>query len=134
MTKTMKSRKSERKRTGKSKTTAASKAAARKKSVAKKPTGTTSRLLWRDVICRVRHTPNYLSKGWSHIEIIVVTPKGAPLPITQTGYLSHFLDEEMLATAGGPVGFFLDWIEREAKTKQWAKAEFKWRQLELFAQ
>ena len=38
----------------------------------------------------------------------------------------------MLAMAGGPVRFFLDWIEREARTKQWAKAEFKWRQLELF--
>ena len=62
-----------------------------------------------------------------------MTPKGAPLPITQTSYLSHFLDEERLATAGGPVAFFLDWIEREARTKQWAKAEFKWRQLGLFA-
>ena len=70
----------------------------------------------------------------SHIEIIVLAPKAAPIPITNTGYLSHFLDEEHLATAGGPVAFFLDWIEREARTKQWAKAEFKWRQLELFAQ
>jgi hypothetical protein len=28
---------------------------------------------------------------------------------------------------------FLDWIEREAHTKQWAAAEFKWRQGDLFA-
>ena len=26
--------------------------------------------------CRVRHTPNYLSKGWSHIEIIVRDAEG----------------------------------------------------------
>ena len=93
----------------------------------------TSKLVWRDVTCRVRHTPNYLAKGWSHIEITVKVPKGAPIPITDTGYRSHFLDEDILANAGGPVRFFLDWIEREARTKQWAKAEFKWRQLELFA-
>lgn len=93
----------------------------------------TAKLVWRDVTCRVRHTPNYLSKGWSHIEIIVVTPKRAPLPITETGYRSHFLDEELLKKAGGPVRFFLDWIEREATTKAWAKADFKWRQGDLFA-
>ena len=82
--------------------------------------------------CRVRHTPNYISTGWSHIEIAVVTPKGAPLPITDTGYRSHFLDEELLNKAGGPVAFFSRWIVQEATTKQWAKVEYKWRQLELF--
>ena len=92
----------------------------------------TSKLVWRHVTCRVRHTPNYISTGWSHIEITVVAPKGAPIPITGTGYKSHFLDEDLLAKAGGPVAFFSRWIEQEAATKQWAKAEFKWRQLELF--
>ena len=98
-----------------------------------KKVATTHRLEWRGVTARVRHTPNYLSKGWSHIELIVLTPKAAPLPITQTGYLSHFLDAELLAMSGGPVRFFLDWIEREAKSKSWASAEFKWRQGDLFA-
>jgi hypothetical protein len=71
-------------------------------------------------------------KGWSHIEIIVQKPKGAPLPITETGYRSHFLDAHDLEHAGGPVRFFLDWIEREARSKTWAKTEFKWRQGDLF--
>ena len=93
---------------------------------------TTHKLVWRDITCRVRRTPNYISKGWTHLELIVVTPKGAPVPITTTGYLSHFLDEDLLAKNGGPVAFFLAWIEREARTPKWAKTEFKWRQLELF--
>ena len=67
-------------------------------------------------------------------KIIAVKPKGAPLPITGTGYLSHFLDADLLAKHGGPVAFLLGWLEREARTKAWAKAEFKWRQLELFPQ
>jgi hypothetical protein len=92
----------------------------------------THKLVWRDMTCRVKHTQNYLSPGWTHIEITVITPKGAPLPISGTGYRSHFLDEELLAAAGGPVAFFQRWIEQEATTKAWAKAEFKWRQLELF--
>ena len=60
-------------------------------------------------------------------------PKGAPLPITETGYRSHFLDEDLLNKSCGPVAFFLASIEREATTKAWAKADFKWRQGDLFA-
>lgn len=93
---------------------------------------TTMKLVWRGVTARIKHTPNYISTGWSHVEITVLTPKGAPLPITSTGYKSHFLDEEVLKAAGGPVAFFLAWIEEEARTKAWARADFKWRQLELF--
>lgn len=91
-----------------------------------------AKLVWRHATCRVRHTGDYISPGWSMIELIVVTPKGAPLPITATGYLSHFLDVEDLDRAGGPVAFFCAWLDREAKSKAWAKAEFKWRQGDLF--
>jgi hypothetical protein len=93
----------------------------------------THKLVWRDITCRVKHTPNYISKGWSHLEIMVVAPKGAPLPITGTGYRSHFLDADLIAKAGGPVAFFQRWLDSEATTKAWAKAEFKWRQGDLFA-
>jgi hypothetical protein len=58
-----------------------SKRAATKKAVVKP---STHKLVWRDITCRVKHTPNYISKGWSHLEIMVVAPKGAPLPITGT--------------------------------------------------
>ena len=115
------------------KSKAASKPATKKK-VAKKAVAkpSTHKLLWRDITCRVKHTPNYISKGWSHLEIMVVTPKGAPLPITGTGYRSHFLDAELIAKAGGPVAFFQRWLDSEATTKAWAKMEFKWRQGDLF--
>lgn len=113
--------------------TAARKTAARPKKRPAKPVATTHKLVWRDITSRVRHTPDYLSKGWSHIEIMVLNPKGAPLPITETGYRSHFLGHDELQRAGGPVRFFLDWIEREAASKHWSKAEFKWRQGDLFS-
>lgn len=91
------------------------------------------KLVWRHATLRIRHTPDYLSKGWSHIELSVTSPKGAPLPITTTGYLSHFLDADHLAAAGGPVAFFVAWLDREAASKAWAKTEFAWRQGDLFA-
>lgn len=98
----------------------------------KRKPSTTHKLIWQHVTCRVKHTPDYMSEGWSHIEISVQTPKGAPIPITRTGCLSHFLDEDELTAAGGPVAFFSAWIEREARSKDWARADFKWRQGDLF--
>ncbi|HRD76441.1 MAG TPA: hypothetical protein PK264_10955 [Hyphomicrobiaceae bacterium] len=94
------------------------------------PKTATHKLVWRHASCRVRHTRDYISKGWSHIELTVISPRGAPLPITSTGYLSHFLDEADLAAAGGP---FLAWLDREAASKAWHRAEFAWRQGDLFA-
>ena len=79
MPKTRNSGKAASKPAAKSKTRVATKTAALNKSAAKKHTATTSKLVWRDLTCRVRHTPNYISKGWSPIEIIVLTPKGGHL-------------------------------------------------------
>jgi hypothetical protein len=98
----------------------------------KRKPATTHKLIWQHATCRVKHTPDYMSEGWSHIEISVQAPKGAPIPITRTGYLSHFLDEDELTAAGGPVAFVSAWIEREARSKDWARADFKWRQGDLF--
>jgi hypothetical protein len=103
--------------------TASGKSNRAKKNSAK--TAMTTKLVWRDTVCRVKHTPNYINKGWSHLEIVVVAPKGAPLPITGTGYRSHFLTHELIEAAGGPVAFFQRWLDTEATTKAWAKADFQ---------
>ena len=87
---------------------------------------------WRHLKLRAVHTPNYINQGWSHIELHVVAPKDAPCPLTVTGYRSHFLDGADLRKAGGAVAFFTAWLDREAATKAWARAEAKWRQLDLF--
>jgi hypothetical protein len=86
---------------------------------------------WRGTLLAIRHTPDYLVKGTDHIEIMVRKPARAILPITDTGYRSHFLDPEELATAGGPVLFVQDWLERAADTKAWRKGEIKRAQLDF---
>ena len=91
------------------------------------------RFKWRGVEMSASHEPNYMSEGWSHIELRVLRPKGKPVPITNTGYLSHFLDEDDLKAAGGPAAFFLAWLEREAGSKAYKKALAAWAQLDLFA-
>ena len=93
---------------------------------------TNHRFAWRGFRLRARHTPDYVNTGWSMLELFLVAPKGAPLPITSTGYAAHFLDEDELKAAGGTITYLRNRLDREANTKAWAKAEFAWRQGDLF--
>lgn len=108
-------------------------AAADKTPKSRRNAKTSHTLRWRDVTLRLDVTANYLSEGQTHLEIRVLKPLGALLPITETGYRSHFIATDDLANAGGELRFVLDWLEREARTRQWQEAEFRWRQGDLFA-
>jgi hypothetical protein len=82
----------------------------------------------------IKHSRDYLGMGQDHVEIESIAPKKAPLPITETGYKSHFLPALDLVNAGGPVTFVTAWLNREASGKAWrvqasAKAQgdlFQW--------
>ena len=79
---------------------------------------------WRGITCRVKHTPRYFDYA-DHVELFVVRPKGAILPITETGYRSEFLSADELAASGGAVALMTALIDREAKTKRWQKRDFE---------
>ena len=55
-----------------------------------------------------------------------------PLPITETGYHSHFCHPSIIDDEGGPVAFVLAWLDALAKTKKWRANEFARHQLSLF--
>lgn len=90
-----------------------------------------TKITWREWTLEVRYTSNYLSHGQDHIEVKVKTPKGAPIPITATGYRPHFIDADLLEAAGGPKAYVLHWLDQEARSKAWSTMEATWRQLEL---
>lgn len=95
---------------------------------------------WQDpaagtsVRIRITHSRDYLGMGQDHVEIESIAPKRAPLPITDTGYKSHFLPALELINAGGPVVLVSAWLDQEAGSKAWraqtnAKAQgdlFQW--------
>ena len=117
----------------------------------------THKLTWRGIALVIREQHDYLWPGQSHVEVYVVSktrvkvvsktrfqpdvsktgvhrnarPKHAVLPITETGYRSHFIDTEELSLAGGAVSFVTDWLDREAITKKWQRAVLEGAQLEL---
>ena len=86
---------------------------------------------WQDpagaepVTIALSHQRNYLAQGTDHLEIEVKHPKGATLPITTTGYLSHFIDPLALLDAGGPVAFLTAWLDAAARDPKRLKAAEK---------
>lgn len=68
----------------------------------------------------------------SHLEIRSAEPERAPLPITETGYRSHFCPAAVIDDAGGPVAFVLAWLDQAARSPSWKAGEVARRQLSLF--
>lgn len=85
---------------------------------------------WRGITVHVRYETCYSGmKDLHHLDIEAVEPARAKLPITETGYLSHFyhgdvLEDVALALTG--------WLDEEAATTEWKAQEAFTRQLTLF--
>ena len=91
------------------------------------PRKTKYEIEWRNPVSaetvriRITHARDYLVQGTDHIEVDSIKPRKAPLPITATGYLSHFIPALQLINAGGPVTLITAWINTEARGKAWQK-------------
>lgn len=94
-------------------------------------------LVWRGITIRIEYEANWsnlAARGYdlAHLDVASIDPERAPLPITETGYRSHFTSAEMVAAYGGPVALVTTWLEEEAAKPAWRAAEVKARQLTLF--
>jgi hypothetical protein len=93
---------------------------------------------WRDPVTnasvriRITQSRNYLVDGTDHVEVESIAPERAPLPITETGYLSNFIDALELINAGGPVAWIKSWLDREAGGKAWRTRQQSRQQGDLF--
>lgn len=55
-----------------------------------------------------------------------------PLPVTETGYRSHFTSREAVEAEGGPVAYARKWLDCEAMSDAWKAREAAARQMSLF--
>ncbi|MCY1640685.1 hypothetical protein [Methylorubrum sp. SL192] len=67
------------------------------------------------------------------MQIESTAPRRAPLPITETGYLSWFTAPALVQESGRPIAFVLQWLDAEASGPAWAQAETDRQQLSLFS-
>lgn len=84
---------------------------------------------WRGIALEIKHvTGSY--PGSDHIE--VMSAGQVPLPVTETGYRSLFIDPKPVTHAGGAEAFVLALLDCEATSAAWKRHLAKDRQLSLF--
>jgi len=90
------------------------------------------RFTWRGIEIEATYSP----VQWgviAHLEIRSIEPPRAPLPITETGYKSHFHDCGTVEANGGDVvAQVTAWLDEDATKPAWRAYVAKSRQGELF--
>lgn len=74
-------------------------------------------ITWRHVEIEITYTP----EKWivvDHIEL--KTKDKAALPVTETGYRSHYVDVGAVTHYGGVVAFVTAWLDHEAERTGWS--------------
>ena len=89
----------------------------------------THKLVWRGKKIEVTYDPRSFA-GYAHLQ--VRSQHGKPLPITETGYRSHFAHPVDVDQLGGPASYVESWLDVMAETKAWRRAERDGVQLALF--
>lgn len=77
-------------------------------------------ITWRGVQIEITFTPEAFGMV-DHIELR--TEAETPLPVTETGYRSHFTHKGMVTEYGGAVAFVTAWLDQEAKRTGWRGAQ-----------
>jgi hypothetical protein len=80
--------------------------------------------------CRVEGNKRY--GRIEHLEISSIEPSRAQLQITETGYKSHYVQEEYLSEFSSPAEYVLAWLEHEAGQPEWLEYLLQANQYSLF--
>lgn len=77
-------------------------------------------ITWRGVEIEITFTPEQFGMV-DHIELR--TKNKTPLPVTSSGYRSHFINKGTVAHHDGAVAFVNAWLDHEAKRTDWSGAQ-----------
>lgn len=90
------------------------------------------RIDWHGICVEVSYEPDWLrSAGVAHLQLQSVAPEGAPLPVTETGYRSHFTSTDDVLAEGGPLAYARAWLDDAAAAPAWRAQEEAARQFTL---
>lgn len=97
-------------------------------------------LTWNGIQIEILYRPdaspafrNHTGHALAQLEIRSLAPEREPLPITETGYLSHFTARNIIEDAGGPAALVLAWLDHFAQSPVWKAKQISRQQLDLFS-
>jgi hypothetical protein len=92
---------------------------------------------WEGIALSINYAPDWspsykevYGSPMAHLEISSIDRQ--PLPITETGYRSHFISAAVIEAEGGPVAFAQAWLNDAANSPAWKAAKANRQQLSLF--
>ncbi len=68
----------------------------------------------------------------AHPAVRSIRPDNATLPITETGYRSHFVRAETVEALGGPEAYVRAWLLEASRDPKWKARQDAARQMSLF--
>jgi len=93
---------------------------------------------WQGIALSISYEYDWLNMARSggrhvaHLQIRSIAPACAPLPVTETGYRSHFVNPDDIEAEGGHVGYVVAWLNHAAETPEWRERQDAGRQMSLF--
>lgn len=104
-----------------------------------KPAPQTHTLIWEGIELEIRYIKSWSASfektyghAMAHLEIRTITDTHQALPITETGYRSHFIAADEIEALGGPVGYVQAWLDEAAKDPVWKNSATASGQMALF--
>jgi hypothetical protein len=95
------------------------------------------KLIWNTIAIDVKYDNDWCNAhreimdfSMAHLEIKSVDK--VRLPITETGYRSHFIAAAAIEEYGGAEKYVCDWLDEKSKTKAWKDYVNRSKQLSLF--
>lgn len=86
-------------------------------------------LIWRGINIEISYNPSWMA-SYAHLQI--QSENNKRLPMTETGYRSHFTLAANIEEYGSPIDFVKAWLEHDAKSKEWKAYGIESKQLKLF--
>ena len=87
-----------------------------------------TRVLWRGIAIDITLTVNWLDGTAHHLDLRA----DRPLPVTETGYRSHFLNVAEEVDIDWAREFVTIWLDDASASDDWRKAEERRRQSDFF--
>jgi len=83
-------------------------------------------ITWQNIPIEISYNNNwsdaYLNVyGYALAHIELCSENDVPLPMTPTGYRSHFISDPKIVDFGGAKKYVLDWLNHTAQSKKWKK-------------
>ena len=94
-------------------------------------------LTWQGIALEISYDPDWSAiiretYGYRLAHLEIKSQGRQRLPVTETGYRSHFTAASEIEAHGGPEKFVEAWLEHAGKSREWQEHVKKSRQLTLF--